>query len=212
MTHAILMLSSLLVGAPADAAPGRTWLTPDFYVESVTADWLFRAPPTRRRVTDCRAHIADVVCVNEGRFERSAGASRDCTRDNAPYVTFFESVYDRFPPAFQQMFCSLSAINIEANLESVAYGGLQFGGAVWAFASRSSTKSSTCRVSSPGRNNCPLAACGTAIRWPTICRRCALLPKTPECKIWPSSSSRTSSVICSTCPTMSTSAWVDGLA
>ena len=120
----------LLVGfSSAASAAQRTWVTDDFFFESMTPQEYFAASP-RLRATDCRAQVARAVCVVGGNFEASGPTmTRRCAANATRYVAFFEAVYDAFPKAVQQMFCSVQTINVESTLTSVAYGGMTFGGA-----------------------------------------------------------------------------------
>ena len=129
-----LLLGIMLLGSAvsAKAAP-RVWLADDFFIEVGDAPNVW-SELTRPKVTDCRANIERAMCVVKARFEPHGDrASRACDRDSAPYVAFFEAVYDRFPPVLQQVFCSLDKISVEANMESIAYAGLRGSTAIMGF-------------------------------------------------------------------------------
>jgi hypothetical protein len=125
-----LVVSAL---SPAAQAATRQWVAPDFFVDTgAIAELSGLLRDTRgRRVSDCRANIRAVTCVSRGVFDAAGDVpmTRGCARGAEPYVAFFERVYDRLEPTLQKMFCSVKAIHVEPNLESIAYAGMSFRGA-----------------------------------------------------------------------------------
>ena len=129
----LLWVGVVLLGAVNAQAETRTWLAPDFYVDTVDVGeaWTVRTP---LRATDCRAQIGAALCVVTSRFEPAGNSmSRGCDADDTKYRAFFEAVYDRLPQPLQKMFCSVDAIYVEPGLESIAYAGMRGGSAVMGF-------------------------------------------------------------------------------
>lgn len=129
----LMLVGVVLLGAASAHAETRTWLAPDFFVDTVDAGepWASRTP---LRSKDCRAQIGAALCVVSARFERSGSTlSRGCDADSAKYQAFFEAVYDRLPAPLQQMFCSVDALYVEPGLESIAYAGMRGSGTVVGF-------------------------------------------------------------------------------
>ena len=129
----LLLVGVVLLGATSARAETRTWLAPDFYVDTVDVGepWATRSP---MRVTDCRAQIGAALCVVASRFEHAGSTmSRGCESDDAKYRDFFEAVYDRLPPPLQKMFCSVDTLYVEPGLESIAYAGMRGNGTVVGF-------------------------------------------------------------------------------
>lgn len=80
----------------------------------------------------CRYEIEASICwTNSKDFERSAlepGYRRTCLKGGrekfrGPVL----DIYDRLPPAFQEVVCGVDTIYIEQNIEAVAYAGINGG-------------------------------------------------------------------------------------
>ncbi len=102
--------------------PGMRYLTDDI-VWMDPGSLKVRTPAifdSRFTDDDCRDRISKVVCLVD---DNSTGLAygRECLADSAKYVPVFETLYDEFPPLLQKMFCSVSKIFIEKNLDSTAY-------------------------------------------------------------------------------------------
>jgi hypothetical protein len=120
MTRNLIALT-LLASATTSSAADIRWLTPDFFVRagSRPAGSLRGEDPR-----DCKAHIADVVCLVDPAAEGQDFTARPCLPGGGAYAKPFEQIYDHLSPTFQRMFCSLNHIFIERELASTGYGGL----------------------------------------------------------------------------------------
>jgi hypothetical protein len=76
------------------------------------------------RPSDCRAHIRKAICLVAS--QESGGLPdnskpRECLAGGEQYAATFEQLYDSFPRALQQMFCSLQKIHVEKSFYATAY-------------------------------------------------------------------------------------------
>lgn len=123
-----LAIATLFVSSLASAHGAPSAIADHFFVRP-NADQLFhprRAPAFRvfSEPTDCRAHIAEVIChVNPSQNDRVA---RECLqeKDLNPAVAQLQLVHDAFPPVLQRVFCSLDVIYVEKDFIGTAYAGL----------------------------------------------------------------------------------------
>lgn len=69
-----------------------------------------------KRPSDCRAHIAQIMCVVESKNEGKIWLDSDdrpCLDGAQKYTDLLQQLYDGSPQILQRMFCSLRRINIE---------------------------------------------------------------------------------------------------
>lgn len=98
------------------------WVGPDFWLKTeLGTRWERRPQPV-----DCRAHIAEIMCLVDPDPDPDAemGSVRPCVEGGLDYAHYFEALYDHFPQALQKMFCSLDVINIEKKFLGTAYAGM----------------------------------------------------------------------------------------
>lgn len=83
--------------------------------------------------SDCRAHIAAIVCLVEPDWQSLAlgelpdnSVARPCLPGSSSYAEPFEAIYDKVPPLLQRMFCSLKKIYIEKELFASAYADTDY--------------------------------------------------------------------------------------
>ncbi len=114
----------LLVNLGFSAAPqgkGMHYLSDDV-VWMETGEATREAKPFGERFSDedCRAKIKSLVCLVDN-TESGLAFQRKCLPDSPKYVPAFEAIYDIYPPVLQKMFCSVSKIFVEKQLDSTAY-------------------------------------------------------------------------------------------
>ena len=77
-----------------------------------------------KRPSDCRAHIAQVICVVESKNKGKIWLDSDdrpCLDGAQKYTDMLQQLYDDFPEILQRMFCSLQRINIEKSSLPTAF-------------------------------------------------------------------------------------------
>ena len=71
--------------------------------------------------TECREQIKKAICLVDPMKDDEDFKTRRCLDGGQSYASYFESLYDNYPPALQQMFCSLNRIFIERQFGGTAY-------------------------------------------------------------------------------------------
>ncbi|MBC7741072.1 MAG: putative zinc-binding metallopeptidase [Bdellovibrionaceae bacterium] len=74
-------------------------------------------------VHDCRANIAEVMCLVGAPEVGMAPQDRPCIEGGKDYAVYFEQIYDKYPPKLQNIFCSVKRIFIENKFYGTAYAG-----------------------------------------------------------------------------------------
>src|SRR4051794_32589798 len=74
--------------------------------------------------TDCRAHIADIVCLVESTQTPQDPMTRTCLPGSRDYARFFQGHFDRSNPLIQNMYCHLERLFIENQFFATAYATL----------------------------------------------------------------------------------------
>lgn len=69
----------------------------------------------------CRDQIKTAICLVDPMKEGEDFKTRKCQEGSLSYASYFESLYDNYPPAMQKMFCSLNRIFIEKQFFGTAY-------------------------------------------------------------------------------------------
>ena len=69
----------------------------------------------------CRNQIKTAMCLVEPMKEGEDFKTRKCQDGSLSYASYFESLYDNYPPAMQKIFCSLHRIFIEKQFFGTAY-------------------------------------------------------------------------------------------
>ncbi|NUN07421.1 MAG: hypothetical protein HUU57_16880 [Bdellovibrio sp.] len=84
------------------------------------------APPPEEWVhpTDCRAHIAQIICEVKPQEGWGNPLERTCLGGEQKYQKSFEDIYDALDPINQKMFCSLRRIFIEQEFYATGYASL----------------------------------------------------------------------------------------
>lgn len=81
-------------------------------------------PALSSQAQDCRAHIAEVVCLVDPMKNTDPAENRPCLEGGARYAEPFQNLYDHYPPVLQRVFCSLNHIYIEKQFFGTGYAGL----------------------------------------------------------------------------------------
>lgn len=74
-----------------------------------------------KETTNCRDQIRQAICLVDPVKENEVIISRFCQEGSQAYAIYFENLYDNYPPALQQMFCSVKKIFIEKKFGGTAY-------------------------------------------------------------------------------------------
>ena len=75
----------------------------------------------RTETTTCREQIKKAICLVDPMKDDENFKTRRCLDGGQSYASYFESLYDNYPPALQKMFCSLNRIFIERQFGGTAY-------------------------------------------------------------------------------------------
>ncbi len=75
----------------------------------------------KSQTSTCRDQIKETICLVDPMKEGEDFKTRRCQEGSLSYTSYFESLYDNYPPALQKMFCSLTRIFIEKQFFGTAY-------------------------------------------------------------------------------------------
>lgn len=117
-------LSLLLVSSVFAATPHPDLHTDDFFIvpanSSIFQNTLKKNSNVFTSSQDCRAHIADIMCLVEPRAEDSK--PRECiVEDLSISIQALQKVFDVLPAQLAAVFCKLDVLYVERNFIGTAY-------------------------------------------------------------------------------------------
>lgn len=123
MKNFVLGLSCALLAACSSEAPLEP--TPHFFVASKDSHWFDGAlGPQSFNEDACRSRISSIVCLVDP-VVPGEKTKRPCLTDTdlSPAVSSLQTIYDAYPKALKDVFCSLGRIYLEKKSVGTAYAG-----------------------------------------------------------------------------------------
>lgn len=129
MSAIVFVFSSLTTAEPFYALPPANYDQfpnslngKDFFIKENAKPSFFKSQKVSNEPNlNCRDQIKKVICLAEPSQTGQDPQKRPCLDGSLSYATYFEDLYDHYPPSLQKIFCSIDHIFVEKKFFGTAY-------------------------------------------------------------------------------------------